>query len=77
MTIYYQKMTSPIGSIFIAADKVYLRAITFDRNEEKIRATLSRFRHERNPIITQTHAQLQEYFSGIRTEFDLLSCFLF
>ncbi|MBL4901477.1 MAG: methylated-DNA--[protein]-cysteine S-methyltransferase [Desulfocapsa sp.] len=71
MTIYYQKMTSPIGSIFIAADKVYLRAITFDRNEEKIRATLSRFRHERNPIITQTHAQLQEYFSGIRTEFDL------
>jgi len=71
MTIYYQKTTSPIGSIFIAADKNFLRAITFDRNEEKIRATLSRFRHERNAIIKQTQTQLQEYFSGKRTEFDL------
>ncbi|HIQ37187.1 MAG TPA: methylated-DNA--[protein]-cysteine S-methyltransferase [Desulfocapsa sulfexigens] len=71
MTICYQKITSPIGSIFIAADKYHLKAITFDRNEDKIRATLSSFKHESNEIIRQTQTQLQEYFAGNRTEFDL------
>ena len=71
MTICYQKIESPIGSIFIAADNIFLRAITFDRNEEKIRATLSGFKHKSNTIIKQTQTQLQEYFAGKRTEFDL------
>ncbi len=71
MTICYQKVTSPLGPIFIAADDTYLRVITFDRNEEKIRASFSGFKHENNEIITQTRIQLQEYFAGKRTEFDL------
>lgn len=71
MTICYQKITSPAGDIFIAADDTYLRAITFDRNEEKIRKSLSGFKHENNKIIKKTQLQLQEYFAGKRTEFDL------
>jgi len=71
MTICYQKIPTPAGSIFIAADDTYLRAITFDRNEEKIRTSLSDFKHGSNTIIKQTQMQLQEYFAGKRTEFDL------
>jgi len=71
MTICYQKISSPAGTIFIAADKTYLKAITFDRNEEKIRTSLSGFTHKSNTIIEQTQVQLQEYFAGKRTEFDL------
>ena len=71
MIICYQKIPTPAGSIFIAADDMYLRAITFDRNEEKIRNSLSDFKHENNKIIRQTKKQLQEYFTGNRTEFDL------
>ncbi len=71
MTIYYQKITFPIGPIFIAADDTYLRAITFDRNEEKRRNTFNAFKQESNEIILQTHKQLQEYFAGKRTAFDL------
>ena len=71
MTICYQKITFPVGDIFIAADDTYLRAITFDRNEEKIRKSLRGFKHENNKIIKQTQIQLQEYFAGKRMEFDL------
>jgi len=71
MTICYQKIPTPAGSIFIAADDMYLRAITFDRNEEKIRNSLSGFKHESNKIIEQTERQLQQYFTGNRTVFDL------
>ncbi len=71
MPTCYQKITSPIGSIFIAANNVSLRAITFDRNEEIIRKTLSAFKEKSNPIIEQAHTQLNEYFAGLRTEFDL------
>jgi methylated-DNA-[protein]-cysteine S-methyltransferase len=71
MTICYQKITSPVGQIVIAADDTYLRAITFDRNEERVRIILTAFKHENNAIITKTKIQLQEYFAGKRTQFDL------
>lgn len=71
MTIYYQKITSPIGPIFIAADDTYLRAITFDLNEEKIRNSLDAFKHSNNQIIQQTKIQLQEYFARKRRKFNL------
>jgi len=71
--MYCQTIASPAGSIFIAADNKYLRAITFNRNQEKIRRQLRGFknRDESNAIIDQTHQQLLEYFAGSRTEFDL------
>ena len=71
MTIFFQTIPSPAGSIFVAADSTSLRAITFERNEEKIRKQLSGFKHGKNEIIDQTTQQLQEYFAGQRTEFDL------
>lgn len=71
MTTCYQKINSPLNQLFIAADESYLLAITFARNEEKLPNMLSPCKHENNAIISQTQIQLQEYFAGKRTQFDL------
>jgi methylated-DNA-[protein]-cysteine S-methyltransferase len=71
MTVCYQKILSPVGSITIGADDTWLRIITFDSNEEKRRKLLLGFKDKTNKIIELTKVQLQEYFSGKRTEFDL------
>ena len=71
MTLHYKKISMPIGTLFIAADATCLRAVTCDRNEEKIRAVLGSCKSGSNTIICSTEEQLQEYFAGKRTEFTL------
>lgn len=71
MKICYQKISSPIGQIYIVADSTYLRAITFDCNWEKTMKTWTDMALEGNDVIQQTQSQLEEYFALERTEFDL------
>ncbi len=71
MRLSCKKMTTPIGTLFIAADAGFLRAITCTKNEEKIRAVLGSCKTGSNAIIRSTEEQLREYFDGKRTEFDL------
>jgi methylated-DNA-[protein]-cysteine S-methyltransferase len=71
MKTCYQKISSPIGPIYIVADNNHLRSITFNDNWENIKKALGNINHESNEIIKQTETQLQEYFAKKRTEFDL------
>ncbi len=71
MKIFYQKIPSPIGDIYIAADNKNLRYISFANSWEKIKQKLDCIHNESNDIIRQTQNQLQEYFAKERSEFDL------
>ena len=71
MTMYHQKFSSIIGWIHIVADNNSLRAITFDCNWEVVSKTQGDIKPEHNLITEQTQSQLQEYFAGERTKFDL------
>lgn len=71
MKICYQKIPSPIGSIYLVADSRYLRAIVFACNWEKTMKAWGDIALEENDIIRQTQIQLGEYFALKRTEFGL------
>ncbi len=71
MTKYYQTFSSPIGRIHIIADNTSLRSITFDCNWQAVNKTAGDIKPEHNGITEQTLSQLQEYFAGKRTAFDL------
>jgi methylated-DNA-[protein]-cysteine S-methyltransferase len=61
----------PIGLASIAADDNNLKAVAYAGNWKRIEKTLGEVTFERNEIIDQTSTQLQEYFAGKRTKFDL------
>ena len=71
MNIRYQKISSPIGPIYIVADEKHLQAITFACNWESIQKKMKDLECKSNAIIAQTEVQLQEYFAKERTAFDL------
>ena len=71
MNIRYQKISSPIGPIYIVADEKHLQAITFACNWESIQKKMKDLECKSNAIIDQTEIELQEYFAKERTAFDL------
>ncbi len=62
MTMFYDKMNSPIGTLTLEADDHHVLKILFDWNDVDIRP---------NALTDRCKRQLQEYFAGTRTEFDL------
>jgi methylated-DNA-[protein]-cysteine S-methyltransferase len=71
ISIGFQTWDAPLGRLFIAADHDALRAIAFDSNWARIRATLGTVQAQTNPLIAQTITQLQAYFAGQRQTFEL------
>lgn len=71
MKISYQKMSSPIGSIYLVADEIHLQAITFACNWEHVHKKMGDIECKSNTIIDQAELQLREYFAQERTAFDL------
>ncbi len=69
MTLYTH-IDSPVGPLLLAADDEGLVLIEFD--SPRHRATRgSDWREGSNAVLTQTRAQLDEYFHGRRRAFDL------
>ena len=71
--IRWAEMSSPLGKLFVAVSEHGLCAVDFGRNED---AFLARFepltRLEKQPAAAaDAFAQLREYFSGRRKDFDL------
>jgi methylated-DNA-[protein]-cysteine S-methyltransferase len=64
---YSKKISSPIGPLYLIANEHALIAIDNVSNELYKMATKS----STHKILNLTHKQLEEYFSGIRVEFDL------
>jgi len=71
MTSYYQKLNSPIGSIYIATDGTYLRILAIGKNWETLKNSLGSITQKEHHILLQTKQQLDEYFSHKRIVFDL------
>lgn len=71
MAICFEDWESPIGRLTIAADANALRAVAFEANWSRIRATLGETHAGGNALTRQAIAQLQAYFAGERRTFDL------
>ena len=70
-TIYYDDMPSPIGVLRLVADKQGLREVRFAEPRHP-RSTPTEWIAAREPLaLAMARAQLQEYFAGERTAFDL------
>ena len=67
--ILHRRIESPAGPLVIAADDTGLRHIEFYQNRHP--ADRADWRGGDNDVLQATEAQLDEYFAGARTLFDL------
>ena len=68
--IIYQFMDSPVDRLLLAADDSGLRLIEFHAPRHPMSRT-GEWTEGEHPVLHATCAQLGEYFSGIRTTFEL------
>ena len=66
MAAYYQKLDSPLGSIYIATDGTYLRILAIGKNWSALKNSLGNIVEKEHQILAQTKHQLEEYFSNQR-----------
>jgi O-6-methylguanine DNA methyltransferase len=74
MTIFYQAVKSPIGTIHAYADDQTLLAICLGsqfKTPPFLRSKKREIIKKSNPILAQVQSQLGEYFSGKRSKFQL------
>src|SRR5271165_1066107 len=70
-TIYYSRMNSPVGPLLVGVSKTALVVLEFDRGLPKKIAGQVVSWEESEPRTHSVRAQLQEYFSSKRRNFDL------
>ncbi len=66
MVKYYYSYNFPIGDLFIAEENDKITNIVF--SSDKIKGTI---KHKKTNLITKTIQELNEYFAGQRTNFDV------
>ena len=70
---YYTSMDSPVGELFLLGNDRGLCAIHWDKESSVV--DIDQYEHvvrkDRHPILARARKQLQEYFAGKRTEFDV------
>jgi methylated-DNA-[protein]-cysteine S-methyltransferase len=71
MDTSFKKILSPVGPIYIVADNSSLKAVTFEKNWPDELRKWKKTEQNNNQILQQTSNQLDEYFHGKRTVFDL------
>lgn len=71
MSYVYKMMNSPVGTLTLVANGSKLAAILWE-DDQPTRVRLgSMSADEDNAILLETERQLQEYFAGTRTRFDI------
>lgn len=71
MTLFCKEMESPVGNLKLVASSDALVAVLWER-ERPNRVKLDIMNLDpRHPVLIEAERQLTEYFSGVRTEFDL------
>jgi methylated-DNA-[protein]-cysteine S-methyltransferase len=71
-TRYHTTHATPVGELTLVASDQGLRAILWPRLSPARAGIHPRpQRHPQHPILVQTAAQLDEYFAGLRTSFDI------
>ncbi len=70
--LYETTLASPVGPLRIIASDEGLRAVLWpDDTPDRVRLSEPIEENADHPIVAATAAQLTEYFSGTRTDFDL------
>lgn len=71
MTLFYKEVESPVGRLKLVASSNALVAVLWEQ-ERPNRVKLPALELDaQQPILLEAERQLNEYFSGTRTEFDL------
>jgi methylated-DNA-[protein]-cysteine S-methyltransferase len=71
VTLFYKPMASPVGELKLVAEKNALVAVLWD-NERENRVRLGAMTSDPgHPLLIEAQRQLEEYFCGRRTAFDL------
>jgi methylated-DNA-[protein]-cysteine S-methyltransferase len=71
MTVFYKEMESPVGKLKLVAHANALVAVLWE-HERPNRVKLPAPKLDtQQPVLVEAERQLNEYFSGTRTEFDL------
>lgn len=68
-TVWYDDLPSPIGMLRLVADEEGLREVWFDRGRHR-KAPEPHWQRDAAPL-AEARKQLEEYFAGTRTQFDL------
>ena len=64
MATYFKTMHSPVGILKLISDEKYLKSILFDAEYADDESYIPE-------VLILAHKQLEEYFSGVRQQFDL------
>ena len=72
MSVYFQKLSSPVGNLFLVDKGGSLGAIVYEHNWirycDRLRSAPTELE---TPVLQETRTQLTEYFAGTRQEFSL------
>lgn len=68
MTMYYQQMSCPFGTVHLYATEQHLKALLFKPWAKVEKSTLTQ---QSNAVLEQTKSQLNEYFEGTRQTFSI------
>ncbi|MFA6916617.1 MAG: methylated-DNA--[protein]-cysteine S-methyltransferase [Parachlamydiales bacterium] len=69
--LYFKEIPSPVGTLKLVANDQSLIAILWE-NDDPMRVELDEMtQNEKHPMLLKTEVQLNEYFAGTRTAFDL------
>jgi len=69
MTLRYAQMDSPLGPMVLATQSDGLAGVWFVGQQHM--PDMRDWQTGKHPVLTQTRQQLDEYFAGLRTRFDL------
>lgn len=64
-------MTSPVGPVLLVADGEFLVAALLEKKSSSARKKFGTLEEKETPVLAKTRRQLEEYFAGKRTEFDI------
>ena len=71
MQLNYELMPSPVGQLMLVANPQALIAVLWD-NDLPERVKLGEMKqNKKHPVLQKTKQQLEEYFKGQRTDFDI------
>jgi methylated-DNA-[protein]-cysteine S-methyltransferase len=72
MTLLSTTYDSPVGTLTLVAGETGLRAVAWpDRNGRHVGLSRALVTAGSSPVLTETARQLDEYFAGTRTSFDV------
>ena len=71
MKFYFKKMDSPIGVLYVVATFKHLVGLSPEIGWDRLKKRYDILVEKENDIINKTQYQLDEYFAGIRQNFDI------